>query len=176
VTRRILLVAVMLAIAACGSSQSPSISPRDDCALIAEPGPADELDRDGGDLIDDTDYGGGRWRLCLAEPVVGAAENTAWCQWTPDRTAVVGISGQFVTIGSVPYDSGLVIASKEFFLTGYEPGPVSPSLEAADGGRSGRLGFGMLVTVDPEHGAAPGVAPRVIGVMRWQCGDPPPPR
>ena len=176
-TRWLVVLAVgTLVVAACGSAQAPSGNPVELCAPPAEPRPADEPGPGGGDAIDGADFGGGSWRMCLVEPVAAAAENKAWCEWTPDRTAVIGISGLSVTIGSATYDSGLVIASKEFFLTGYEPGGVSPSLEATEDGRSGHVAFAMVPMIDPEHGAAPGLAPRVIGVMRWQCGDPPPPR
>jgi hypothetical protein len=173
--RRILLVAVISVIAACGTAEPPSVEPHNDCALVVQPGPNPPARQDG-DAIDGADFGVGRWRLCLAEPIAGAAEASAWCEWTPDRTAVVGFSGLSVTIDGISLDSGLSIATNEVFLAGYAPGPVAPSVEATDDGRSGRVGFGMVPRIDPEHGAEPGLAPRVIGVMTWQCGDPPPPR
>lgn len=174
-TRRVLLAVAVLAIAACGATQ-PSASPGDDCALTTEPAPADEFDRGGGDLIDGKDFGAGVWRLCLAVPVVASAENAAWCEWKPDRTAVIGFSGLSVTIGAMTYDSGLLIGTNEFFLSGYQQGPVPPSGDATEDGRSGHLAFDAVPRVDPEHGAEPGLALRVVGVMRWQCGDPPPRR
>lgn len=175
-TRLVPLAMAVLAIAACGSAQPSPSTPDETCPLVTAPGPADEINRDGGDAIDATDYGGGRWRLCLTEPIVGAAETTAWCQWTPDRTAVLGVSGLSVMVGSVPYDSGLSIGSNEFSLAGYVPGPVPPSGDATEDGRSGHLAFHVVPVIDPEHGAPEGAEPRLVGVMSWQCGDPPPPR
>lgn len=170
-----IVVLAVLAIAACGSAQPSSAIPVDDCALVAQPGPNPPR-QEGGDAIDGADHGVGRWRLCLAVPIAGAAEASAWCEWTPDRTSVVGFSGLSVTVGGVSIDSGLSIATNEVFLAGYAHGPVAPSIQATEDGRSGRVGFDMVPRIDPEHGAEPGLAPRLVGVMRWQCGDPPPPR
>ena len=170
------VVVTMLAIAACGSAQPSLSTPAETCPLVTAPGPADEPNRNGLEPIDDTDIGGGRWRLCLTVPIVGAAETTAWCQWAPDRTAVLGFSGQSVTIGSVAYDSGLSIPTNEFVLAGYVPGPVVPSGEATEDGRSGYLAFHVVPVIDPEHGPPAGAEPRLVGVLSWQCGKPPPPR
>lgn len=191
-TRWLALLAVTaLAIAACGSAQptvstTPSPAPRDDCALTTEPGPADEPNRGGGEL-DLTDYGGGRWRLCLYEPTVATVEHSAWCIWTRDRTSVSEIDGLPAKIETLHYDTYLSIDRNEFQLhttdreTGglggnYEPGPVVPAGDATDDGRAGHLEFDVNLNVDPEAGAAPGAEPRYAGVMRWQCGDPPPAR
>lgn len=180
----------VLASAACGSAQpstSPisSASPGEACALTTEPGPADEPDRDGGDLIDMTDYGGGRWRLCLTEPAAVSAEATAWCIWTPDRTAVSEIDGLRARIGALAFDTYLSIDRYQFELHttdqgttagNYAPGPVVPIGDAAEDGRSGNLAFHVELVVDPENGAPPGAQPRYAGIMTWKCGDPPPPR
>jgi hypothetical protein len=186
-----LLAVAVLAIAACGSAQptvstTPSPTPRDDCALTTEPGPADEPDRGFGEL-DLTDYGGGRWRLCLTEPTAATVEHSAWCIWTADRTAVSEVNGLPARIGAVDYDAYLSINSNQFELNTtdqtsgglaatYKPGPVIPRGNAADDGRAGYLDFEVVLTVDPEVGAPAGALPGYAGSMRWQCGDPPPPR
>lgn len=177
----------MLAIAACGSAQTSSPTavsptPRDGCAITSQPGSADEPNRDGGEL-DMTDYAGGRWRMCLTEPINASVEHTAWCIWTQDRTAVSEINGLRVGIGGLEYDTYLSIARNEFQLqatgsTGgvYEPAHVVPVGEASEDGSSGDLTFDVALKVDPGAGAPPGAEPRYAGSMRWQCGDPPPRR
>ena len=184
--RLALLVVMVLATAACGSAQpSPTMtsSPTlgEACALTTEPGPADEPNRDGGEL-DMTDYGGGRWRMCLTEPINASVEHTAWCIWTQDRTAVSEINGLRVGINALEYDTYLSIARNEFQLqatgsTGgvYEPAHVVPVGEASEDGRSGDLTFDVALKVDPGAGAPPGAESRYAGSMSWQCADPPPP-
>lgn len=192
--RRLAIAAVLacLVIGACGSAQQsppPAGSPtpgQEACALTTRPGPEDEPDRDGSDLLDLTDYGGGRWRLCLTEPTAGTIEGTAWCIWTRDRTAVSEIDGLLASIGPLDYDAYLSIDRNEFQLHttarvgglagNYEPGPVVPVGAARDDGRSGNLAFEVVLTVDPESGPPPGAEPRYAGSMTWQRGDPPPPR
>jgi hypothetical protein len=183
-------LAVTLAIAACGSSQASPLtsvgpSPVEDCALVTQPGAADEPDRSGGDLIDMSDFGGGRWRLCLNEPLTATGESSAWCLWTQDRTAVSEINGLRTRIGALDYDASLSIARNAFELHtfdqgttvgNYEPGPEVPVGEASEGTRSGNLTFDVTVIVDPEAGAPAGAEPRYARSMRWQCGDAPPPR
>jgi hypothetical protein len=187
--RPALLIVAVLAIVACGSAQtSPSStvvpSPVESCALTTEPGPADEPDRSGGDLIDMTDFGGGRWRLCLTEPTAATVEHTAWCIWTADRTAVSEVNGLSAKIGAVDYDAGVSLPRNEFFfgttdqdglVATYEPGAV-PAGDGSEDGRAGYLAFDVRLKIDPEAGAPPGAQPRFVGSMRWLCGDPPPAR
>jgi hypothetical protein len=189
-----MLVVALLAFAACGSAQpnspttpaTPPPAAGGDCALTTEPGPADEPDRGGGDAIDMSDFGGGRWRLCLTEPTVATAERTAWCIWQQDRTAVSEIDGLQVSIGVRDYDASISIGRNAFDfgtidrasgqVASYQPSEV-PLGDATDDGRAGYLEFDVVLMVDPEGGGPPpGAEPRYAGLMRWQCGDPPPPR
>jgi hypothetical protein len=153
--------------------------------MTTQPGPADEPDRGGGDAIDMSDYGGGRWRLCLSEPMLATAERTAWCTWTQDRTEVSAISGLQVSIGALDYDASVSIGRNEFdfgtvdratnLVASYLPSEV-PLGDATADGRAGYLAFDVVLMADPEGGAPSGAVPRYAGVMSWQCGDPPPPR
>jgi len=187
---RLLLVLVALGLAACGSAQpstppTASATPGEACALTTQPDAADEPNRDGGDLIDMSDFGGGRWRLCLTEPIWGTAEDTAWCIWTRDRTSVSRIEGLRARIGALDYGTYLSIDRNEFQLHAteqgttagsYAPGQVIPVGAAAEDGGSGYLVFDVDLVVDPETGALPGAEPRYTGSMSWTCGDPPPAR
>lgn len=179
-----------LAIGACGSSQtspptSAALSPGGDCALVTQPGAADEPDRGGGEL-DMTDFGGGRWRLCLTEPTAATAERTAWCIWNEDRTAVSEIDGLQVSIGPREYDASISIGRNAFDfgtidhgtgqVASYQPTGV-PRGESTDDGRAGYLAFDVVLMVDAEGGPPPpGAEPGYAGLMRWQCADPPSPR
>lgn len=183
----LLVLAAM--IAACGSAQpstSPtsSASPGEACALTTEPGPADEPPRGGEELIDTADWSGGRWRLCLAGPLAGTAEDTMWCTWTRDRSAVLELNPRPLRIGSLDYETYVSIQRNQFefhamdlsgSIANYEPAGAMPAGESPDQGRSGTLNFEVSL-LDPEHGAGLALAPRMVGVMRWRCGDPPPPR
>lgn len=189
-TRRALLVVAVLAIGACGSAQTSSSSPVSPspgqaCALTTEPGPADEPPRGGEELIDTADWSGGRWRLCLTDPLVASAEGTLWCTWTRDRSAVLQLNTRPLRIGSIDYETWVSFQGNRFefhamdlsgTVANYEPRRGIPSGESGDGGRSGNLMFEAELVVDPESGAPPGAAPRHSGAMRWKCADPPPPR
>jgi hypothetical protein len=178
-----------LAIGACGSSQtspptSAALSPGGDCALVTQPGAADEPDRGGGEL-DMTDFGGGRWRLCLTDPITASVEHSAWCLWTADRTAVSEINGLPAKMDAFYYDAGVSLPRNEFtfgttaqdgLVATYEPAVV-PAGNGSEDGRAGFLAFEVALAVDPEGGAPPpGASPRYAGLMRWQCADPPPRR
>ena len=186
------LAAAALAMAACGSAQ-PSPSPSatglategEDCALTTEPGPADEPPRGGQELIDTADWSGGRWRLCLADPVVGTAEGTLWCVWTRDRSALLELNPRPLRIGAIDYEAYVSIQGNRFefhamdlsgTIANYEPAVAIPTGESPNDGRSGTLRFEAELVVDPESGAPPGAEPRYGGTMRWACADPPPPR
>jgi len=198
---RALWLVALLAMTACGTPQPspdgsgqpvgdppPSGAQGDgaDCAPPAEPGPADEPDRGGGDLMDVTDYGGARWRLCLTGPVVAAVENSAWCLWSQDRQSVLEVWGHPTPIGAIDYDTRVALSLGEFqlgttdrarggLIATYVPGPIQPFGEAADEDRVGQLAFDVTLMIDPEAGRPEGAPPRQVGSMRWICGDPPPP-
>ncbi len=187
--RRGLLVVAALAIAACGSAQpsSPSAvspNPGQACALTTEPGPADEPDRDGRDLLDMTDQAGGRWRLCLEDPLVASAEGTLWCVWAPDRSTLLELSPPPLRIGAMDYETAVSLRGNQFefhamdlsgTIANYEPAAGVPTGESPDEGRSGTLMFEVRLVVDPESGPPPDVSPGYAGTMTWKCADPPAP-
>ena len=183
---RLGLVAALV-MAGCGSAQlSPgTTSPSPDgCALTTQPSPADEPPRGGEELIDTANWGGGRWRLCLAEPLVASAEGTLWCTWTADRSAVLELNPRPVRIGALDYEVWLSFQMNKFefhamdlrgTIANYEPGAAPPTGVSTDGGRSGALTFDAGLVVDPESGPPPGAPPRHGGAVSWTCADPPPP-
>lgn len=186
-TRRLLLIAV-LAITACGTPQpsSPlatSAGSGEGCVVTTNPGPADEPQR--GPEFELADYGGGRWRLCLLEPMVSTAEYTAWCKWTPDRSAVIDVGGHLMKLGALDFDVGLALDRNELrFRTEdqdvgalsryYVPGPTAPVVDATDDGRSGNLAFDVVLRVEPDGPPPFPSEPRYAGFFSWRCGDPPP--
>lgn len=180
-----LLVVAMLVIAACGSAQPSSAKPAEVCAPPAEPGPADEPNRDGEEDIHLSDFGAGRWRLCLTEPGVAAAEGTVWCVWTEDRSTVLELNGHRIKVDALNFETYLSFTFNRFELraidlggtpvANYQPGSTLPSGTTPDAGRSGTLAFQVVLRIDPETGAPVGVAPGYSGAMTWKCGDPPPP-
>ena len=48
------------------------------------------------------------------------------------------------------------------------------AIVAADG-TDGLAAFDAELVVDAEASPPPATAPRIAGVLRWQCADPPPP-
>jgi hypothetical protein len=153
------------------------------CPITTAPGPGDEPPRGGGDLIDLTDYGAGRYRLCLADPRIGEFEHTAWCQWTEDRTLVRDYNGLPMQLGDVSYQGWFELGNGEFELSATDAlGRVSTYLadahellrEIGKDGRDGHVAFAVELYIDPEAGAHPGALPAITGAMSWTCGDPPP--
>jgi hypothetical protein len=155
------------------------------CAIAQPPGPADEPPRDGGDLIDTTDWGGGRWRLCLVDPERVDLEGTAWCTWDEARAAVVEVNGLPIEAGRLAFDAGLSFSAEppEFYFHTTETSQglianyrslhstVTPEAAAS----SGVATFEVALQPDPEAGAPPGSEPGYRGVFRWRCGAAPPP-
>jgi len=192
----LLVLAAGIAIGACSARPSQPVTPIPTgsvtpiptnptaaCPAPSAPGPADEPPRAGGDLIDVSDWGGGRWRLCLTEPGPATAEGTVWCVWTPDRSTVIELNARPIKMGALDFETYVSFNGSRFELhaldlggtvANYEPGPVLPTGTSSDRGRSGSLAFEVVLRVDPETGAAAGVAPEYSGVMTWQCGDSPP--
>jgi hypothetical protein len=157
--------------------------PPPDCLLATEPGASDEPPR-GSSELDLSDFGAGRYRLCLTGPITGTFERTAWCVWTPDRTAVTSVHGLPAKLGDTAYDAYAPLGSDEFQLGLTDPvGLVSTytadadhlTSEVGEAGRSGDLAFEVKLYVDPESSAPPDAPPTYAGAMRWLCGDPPPP-
>ncbi len=181
-----LLVAV-LAVAACGPADgspaagSPSASPEgagsfapDACLIETPPGPADEPPI--------PDAGGGRAALCLVGPPAVQVEGTAWCTWTPDRIAVTEVS-----LVPTPTDDGAWEATLQLrdsvlqVASTATDGTVTTWAQAdvdaivATDGTDGLAAFDAELVVDAESSPPPATPPRVAGVLRWQCADPPPP-
>lgn len=205
---RWLAVVAVLALTGCGDARPTEVAPQQsmdgsvtpsgdvppasngpaaaDCAPPARPGPADAPPDGGGDLMDLSDYGGARWRLCLTDPVVASVEGRAWCLWTEDRSSVTEIQGNPTHLGELDYDAWVSLERGQFQLSTtdrarggsiatYVPGPNQPVGEATDAGRVGQLAFDLALQVDPEAGPPAGAPPRSAGAMRWICGDAPPP-
>src|SRR5688500_1320541 len=108
-----------------------------DCAPPAEPGPGDAPPDGGGDLMDFSDYGGGRWRLCLTGPMIASIEGRAWCRWSEDRLSVLEVQGNPTPFAGLDYDAWFALRRREFQLSTtdrarggliatYAPGPNGP--------------------------------------------------
>lgn len=202
VQRRCLTLLALVAVTACGTpgptgdgsvepigDPSPNgVAPgrAGDCAPPAEPGPDDEPNRGGGDLIDLSDYGGARWRLCLAGPITASVEGTGSCTWDQRRESVNEVIGHDLRIGTIDYGVWVALSRGEFQLgttdrargglvATYAPGLSQPFGDATGDGRVGQLAFDVTVMIDPEAGAPEGAPPRHLGSIRWICGDAPPP-
>ena len=163
-------------------SAPPSSGKADGCAIATPTGPDDKVPESG--EIDVADLGNGRWRLCLAEPVVFSVEGSAWCTWTGDRTQVREASGLPIPIGAVgsTVDGGIAVDRGEIYLSSNDPrmisswqgGPSDMSADVGDAGRSGTASFRIPALTDPEH--PPAIPPpAAAGVLSWLCGNPPPP-
>lgn len=209
VTRLVLLSSAMAVLAACGVSPTASSSiraadatgsgvasgggvasvPADapvNCPISRAPGPVDEPSRDGSDLIDMGDFGGGRWRLCLTGPTLATAEHSAWCVWNADRSAVTEVQGLPVPIGGIEYDTTLSFDRADFNLGLTDRGSGMVATYTAEGGlvvvkaaddrTAGAQTFDVVVMQDPEAGAPAGLPPRFAGAMRWSCAAAPPAR
>ncbi len=165
-------------------TSDPSASPAPDvaCELSQQPGPGD-VPEAGGET-DTSDLGGGRWRVCLQEPLTVATEASAWCLWDEGRTTVTEISGLPASNGTVDYDAWLSFAAPAFefhatdtahggLIANYttDAGPVHVQLDAD--GRGGIARFDVGQAADPESGPPPGAPARYGGLLRWRCGDAP---
>jgi hypothetical protein len=156
-----------------------------ECTITQGPAAGDEPPRDGNEM-DTGDLGGGRWRLCLAGPIVASAEKSAWCVWNPARSAVTEIEGLPVPIGGIEYGANLSFDRPDFNLglteraTGnvatYTAEGGSAGVNASDDRTTGAAAFDIVLMVDPEAGAPAGFPPRIAGSMRWTCGGAPPTR
>jgi hypothetical protein len=185
-------IVALLLVVGCGA---PSPSPSDAatvgidplaCALATQPGPQDRPRDAGGDLMDLTNAGPGRWRVCTIEPTAVVAEGTAWCRWNDGRTGVDEVQGLPVPVGGGTVDGGVALRQAATYLSttstdgtinSYDStsGPQAVNeVNAVDGGRSGAARFVLGPILDPEH--PPAVRPtNIVGVLRWQCGAPPAP-
>ncbi len=157
-----------------------------DCAPPAEPGPGDAPPDGGGDLLDFSDYGGGRWRLCLTGPIVASIESRAWCRWSEDRLSVLEVQGNPTRLAGLDYGAWFAPATGEFQLSTtdlgsggvvatYIPATTKPLATVTEKGMLGRVSFEVDLLGDMEAGLPPGAPPRHAGTIRWICGDPPPP-
>jgi hypothetical protein len=167
-------------------SGAPASADAAACIVTTPPGEQDQVPAPG--EIDTRDLGGGRWRLCLAEPVAFSVEGTAWCTWTDDRTFVTEVAGLPINLSPTStVDGGVSIERKVAYLSSndrtavgsWEGGPVSIVIEgSSDPGRAatkGSAAFRIPATVDQES-PPPVAPPEAAGVISWQCGEAPPPR
>jgi hypothetical protein len=181
--------AIATTASASGATVPPTTTGPDatvDCAITQAPAAGDEPPRDGSDLIDTGDFGGGRWHLCLAGPIQAAAEKSAWCVWNPARSAVTEIDGLPVPIGGIEFGANLSFDRADFNLgltqraTGnvatYTAEGGSAGVNASDDRTTGTAAFDVVLMVDPEAAAPAGFPPRIAGSMRWTCGGAPPTR
>ncbi|MBA2381181.1 MAG: hypothetical protein H0V73_03640, partial [Chloroflexi bacterium] len=195
---RSLLVALGFVLAACNVVPSHSPSPVstsdasppvasaiaiDDsvCGLERQPGPADRAPGAGGDGVDLADRGGGRWRLCLENPVALVVEGPAWCTWNDQRTAVTETSGLPVAIegGDGKMDGGLSLERGEVYLSrtglagdvaAWHGGPAGQLIQSSGDGSAGVARFRVAALADSER--PPAVRPPdQVGTIRWACGE-----
>jgi hypothetical protein len=156
------------------------------CPVETPPGPDDlAAGGAGGDALGGSeDFGGGRWRLCLAEPVAFSVEGSARCVWTDDRSEVREVSGLPTPIGAAgsTVDGGVALDRGQVYLASNDSRMISSwQGEASDmsavvgvAGMTGTASFRIPATVDQDN--PPAVRPpAAAGVMSWECGDPPPP-
>jgi hypothetical protein len=186
------LAAFVLILAGCAASPSPnpstdpsagapsagSLAP-DTCPIAQPPGPGDEPAA-GGDTT--SDLAGGRAAACLVGPPPVDWEASAWCAWTPDRLAVDAVSG-------LPTQPEGDDATWDVFLD-LRRSELQVSRTASDGtittwtqvdvpavirddGAEGLATFDAGLAADSPPPPT-GIPPRVAGVVRWQCADPPP--
>ncbi len=160
-------------------------SPQDACLIAQAPGPGDEPPRDSSDLMDNSDLGGGRWRLCTDAALV---ESSAWCEWDAPRTQVVEVSGLPQQAVEIAYDTSLSFARAQLQLSVTDwagghgglvftyGGPFDLRAAALDSdGLGGVVSFTVALTMDPETGPAVGVPTMYDGLIRWRCGGAPTP-
>ncbi len=158
--------------------------PQDACPIEQPPGPGDEPPRDPTDLMDNSDLGGGRWRLCTDAAVV---ESSAWCEWDARRARVVEVSGLPEQGVDVAYAASLAFARAELelsvtdwtsgsglVLTYSAPFDLDTAAIASDG-FGGIAAFTVTLQVDPETGPVLGVPTMYNGLIRWRCGAAPQP-
>lgn len=157
--------------------------PDQSCAVEAAPGLNDAPSGNGGDLIDNSDYGPGRWRSCLVAPEVLVFENTAHCGWSEDRTTVTEIIGLPTDVGDVDFDGHLTFApvAGSVSLTDpqwdrsvhYDREGRQVSIDTNEAHVTGRAAFELAQSVDPELGIVVGAPTAIAGTIAWVCGAPP---
>ena len=153
------------------------------CPLGILPGPDDPAPGGASDLMDTSDMGSGRWRLCLDEPVELVAEGWAYCSWNDDRTEVREAAGLPIQLAAGSVDGGIALDRGEVYLAStaidgavgsYTSGHLGPRIQAELDGTSGVARFLAAASLDREH--PPAIRPAdLVGTIRWECGAPPPP-
>ncbi len=147
-------------------------------------GPEDAPPPPGGDLIDQRDYGPGRWRSCLVAPAVSTFEHTAHCGWNEARTSITEVLGLPTRVGDIDIDGYVAFDRNEVgYSFTYEDGrivtyglPRAPlSMETGPARLAGQVAFELAQYVDPELGVVVDAPPVVGGTLAWVCGDPPAP-
>lgn len=166
----------------------------DACPLEQLPGPAD-VPPYGSSEMDFSDLGPGRWRFCTDGVVV---EASAWCEWDPQRTQILEISGLPERDARLTYDAwirfeegihpirsigwrigahvevGVTYLDRGGSLASYVGPPDIHASTVDAGGLGGVLAFSVALQADPESGPMADVPVGYDGVIRWRCGDPPP--
>ena len=113
-----------------------------------------------------------------------AVEDSAWCRWNADRTRVDRVSGLPTKGGSVDFDTWLSFTGSKLevhlnesatgLIANYAP-LGTPEVVTDPNRLGGTVPVDAALVVDPEAGAPAGAPLRVVGQMRWVCGEPPPP-
>ena len=192
------LLLVSVGVAACGAAPGPSPAQpgatgsdapsTGTCAITQQPGPGDSPPDGSGDLMDFTDFGGGRYHLCIGQPVPIEYEHSAWCRWNEARDTVVEVQGVPQQASGLQIDAGVSLQRAELYLSttdlggagtgligSYQTRPGELRAQVTEDGTSGGASFEAPLIVDPEAGTPPGSAPVVRGAFVWLCGDAPPP-
>jgi hypothetical protein len=171
--------------AATGAAASGiGLVPDQSCTVEVAPGPDDAPPVGGGDLIDTSHFGPGRWRLCLAPPAVLTLEDTAWCEWNGNRTMVTQVSGHPRAIESTDVDgyvsfdppsagTSVTDETKWDRMVNFTVERQPVSIESDPAHLSGRAAFDLAQYLDPELGIVVGAPTAMAGTIAWVCGDPP---
>ena len=154
------------------------------CALERAPGPDETpVPKEGEGGFDPTEWGIGRWRLCLAAPAALQLEGSAWCRWSEGRDTVQGLMGLDIQVGDDEWGGEVEIATGRAGL--HRSSPTGPadywSADTAlpiDPGPDGRAGAVTLSLpfLPPADTNLPSPPADGRGTIRWSCGAPPPPR
>jgi hypothetical protein len=165
-------------------TEAAALAPDPACEVDVPPSLDDAPSQGGGDLIDRTDYGPGRWRSCLIAPEALTFEGTAHCGWDEARTSITEVLGLPTPVAEVDIDgyvaferseAGYSITYEDGRVVGYSSPRAPTSIETGPDRLAGQIAFDLAQYVDPELGVVVDAPAVVAGTLAWVCGDPPAP-